>query len=514
MRILQVVHNFLPTHIGGSELSCFQLSSELAKRHDVRVMFTERDHLNTQYHVARRRVHGLDCFEVCHNHVYDSFQATYQDQRMDAVFLDILNEVQPDVVHIHHLLFHSVNYITIAKKRGIPVVMTLHDYWLSCPNMGQRLRLGPALCDEIPLQHCARCVVRYSTLPRVATRLERSVARYWAIAKLSGSRAVGSVRRGMRRDESQSRPNGDIAPVPRGGTGSPFDIERWLSRKAKALYGNIEGILHLTGSAKRASDVERRLARIRAICNDVDLFVAPSRFMATQMLKFGLPVDRLVTLAHGVAYQGLRDSVARPETDVRFGYIGSLAPHKGVHILIGAFRKLVEAQGGSRASLHIWGDQHWNPGYVADLRRLATDLQVQFRGRFEHSHAAEIYARLDVVVVPSIWWENASLTILEASATHTPIIATAIGGTPELVADGRNGLLVRPGDVEDLTAKMLQLVDSRVRLGLERSPRAEKTMSQYAGEIESHYLRLVEPGAPSLAARSQVEQSAVGGDRP
>ena len=127
MRILQVIHDFLPHHAAGSELYCFYLSRELAREHSVHLMFTEADHAKPQYSYRRSSYSGIPYFEVTHNHVYRRFEDTYADPKMDRVFEKILDEVRPDVVHFHHLLNHSINYLGIAKRRGIPVVFTLHS---------------------------------------------------------------------------------------------------------------------------------------------------------------------------------------------------------------------------------------------------------------------------------------------------------------------------------------------------------------------------------------------------
>jgi hypothetical protein len=183
MRILQVIHDFLPHHAAGSELYCFYLSKQLAKRHSVYLMFTEVDHAKPQYYHRRSSYMGLPVYEVIHNHIYRRFEDTYADPKMDQVFTRILDEVRPDVVHLQHLLHHSIQYISIAKKRGIPVVFTLHDYWLSCPNGGQRIRPDLHVCDPIALEDCADCIRKFGGTAGVGARMA---------SKLLGRRARGN----------------------------------------------------------------------------------------------------------------------------------------------------------------------------------------------------------------------------------------------------------------------------------------------------------------------------------
>ena len=118
MRILQVIHDFLPHHAAGAELYCFYLSRQLAKRHSVYLMFTEVDHAKPQYYHRRSSYMGLPFYEVTHNHVYRRFEDTYADPAMDRVFASVLDDVRPDVVHFQHLLNHSIDYISIGAGLG------------------------------------------------------------------------------------------------------------------------------------------------------------------------------------------------------------------------------------------------------------------------------------------------------------------------------------------------------------------------------------------------------------
>ena len=71
-------------------------------------------------------------------------------------------------------------------------------------------------------------------------------------------------------------------------------------------------------------------------------------------------------------------------------------------------------------------------------------------GEFKHSRIAEIFSEIDVLVVPSVWYENSPLVIQEAFLAGTPVIASDIGGIPELVKDKENGLLFKANDDNDL----------------------------------------------------------------
>jgi hypothetical protein len=116
---------------------------------------------------------------------------------------------------------------------------------------------------------------------------------------------------------------------------------------------------------------------------------------------------------------------------------------------------------------------------------------VRFHGRFDNARVADVYAGIDVLLVPSLWWENSPITIHEAYLTKTPVVASGIGGMKELVRDGIDGLHVRPGDDEDLAAKMRRFLDEPDLLQrLARDLPEVKTIEDDAAATEFRYRAL------------------------
>ena len=174
----------------------------------MRILFTQVDQSAGQYEMRRGESGGVPYYAVVHNHTFDAFEATYVDPRMDEIFNSVIDDAKPDVVHIHHLLFHSIDYIAIAKRRNIPVVFTLHDYWLSCPNMGQRLTPQGVVCRSVEPRHCARCIARHSPFTRTAKRAALAVAgrRERARQRATLERFRFEPESGSRRQEGQPEP--------------------------------------------------------------------------------------------------------------------------------------------------------------------------------------------------------------------------------------------------------------------------------------------------------------------
>ena len=169
-------------------------------------------------------------------------------------------------------------------------------------------------------------------------------------------------------------------------------------------------------------------------------------------------------------------------------------PHKGVHVLLEAFNKLTN----SNAELRIYGDSRFAPNYYERLRLMATNSSIKFMDSFDNNRVYEILAETDVLVVPSIWYENSPLTIHEAALAGVPVIASNIGGMTELIERMKNGLLFQVEDANDLYEKMRLLIDNP-RLIKELKGKAEevKTIEENAKELEGIYLQYVRNKKPN-----------------
>jgi glycosyltransferase involved in cell wall biosynthesis len=158
-------------------------------------------------------------------------------------------------------------------------------------------------------------------------------------------------------------------------------------------------------------------------------------------IRFGVDISR--------APKPLRD----PKSPVRFGFVGQLAPHKGPDILIQAFRELPPLA----AELDIFGPEEQDPEYMGRLRTMAQNSKVHFRGTFPPESMTDILSGLDFLVIPSRWYENSPLVLLNALATHTPVIISDVEGMTEFVTEGDNGYIFRRGDAGSLAA-VLQII--------------------------------------------------------
>jgi len=224
-----------------------------------------------------------------------------------------------------------------------------------------------------------------------------------------------------------------------------------------------------------------------------DAYVMGSRFIERCYREQGLlgPDDRVWVLPYGVPVPPPEVREGRlaspPSLPLRFGFIGSLLPHKGAHVAVDAFRGMDPR----RAVLDVWGDPGISLAYARELRAEAGDA-VRFHGRFAESEKSAIFARLDVLLVPSLGLESFGLAAREAIAHGVPVIASRRGALAELFdQSGHGGAYVEPGDAAGLRRLVDALADrpETVVDWIRDAPRVVDT-EEHAAAIEDVYRQL------------------------
>ena len=310
----------------------------------------------------------------------------------------LIEETKPDIAHIHNLHAHlTTSILSPLKRAGIPIVWTLHDYKLVCPNSD--LLSG----DEI----CERCI--------------------------------------------------------------PNRFHHIVLRRCKKGSLGASSFAMLTALYDRLTRVPSR----------VDRFIAPSRFLEGKMVQGGFDQERIRWLPNFVDTE---DCGSAPEGNY-FLYFGRLSHEKGIDILIRATARL------GRGRLLILGDGPERP----KLERLAEEqgsCGIEFLGHRSMEELKAILCGAQFVVLPSRWYENLPFSVMEAFAAGRPVVASDLGGIPEMVDDGVNGFLFPAGDEEALAGRMATLLDSpELRKEMGQKGR-EKALELYNAEY--HYGRIME----------------------
>jgi glycosyltransferase involved in cell wall biosynthesis len=240
--------------------------------------------------------------------------------------------------------------------------------------------------------------------------------------------------------------------------------------------------------------IDERAATLRAALAEIDVAICPSNSLKQTYLNKGFEAKRMHFLRQGLVHMPQYPPKKSPSAALRIGYIGQIAAHKGVHILMEAFLKL--AYPSYQAQLKIYGNTTQFPDFCRNLQQQVTKRlpngqggeQIQFLGTFNNRQISQIYEGIDVLVVPSIWYENSPNVILEAFAHQTPVIASNLGGMAELVTDLQTGLLFAPNDADDLAQKLKMILDKSELLGeLQKNIVPPVTLATEMAELSKIY---------------------------
>ncbi len=430
MRVLVVTHGYPPAASGGAEIYARAHARALrAAGDDVVVLSRAQDPTRPEFEVRSTEEDGVRV--VWLNNTFSAVRAfadTYQHPTIGALAERIIDEVEPDVAHIHHLTGLSTSIVHALAARRIPRIVTLHDYWLIC-HRGQLLDVdyrvcdGPEACDP---PGCRSCLGTAAGLPAAA---------------FVGAAALRHVDRWV-----------------------PAGAGRGLRRAASRLASTFGNDWHAQHQAAA------RLEHMRGVTAAVTRFLAPSRFIRDRFVRFGVAPERITFAPYGFDRTRYAGTARTTSHRLRIGFLGTLMVSKGPHVLLDAFARLRSGA----ASVDLIGPiagYHGDDRYRQQLAPLLAREGVTTHGAIAHERVADMLSAIDVLAVPSIWPENSPLVVQEAFLAGVPVVASRTGGIPEIVKDGTNGLLFEPGNPADLARALTRLIDDptllqRLRAGL------------------------------------------------
>jgi len=235
-------------------------------------------------------------------------------------------------------------------------------------------------------------------------------------------------------------------------------------------------LTNLAGSNRFLHALRRRAAQ--AALDAADAYIVGSEAIRNDyaaMVKKPIHV-----IPYGIAMNGPCPQRKAAGNPLRFGYVGSIAPHKGLHVAADALRDLPGAE------LVVYGDENAYPEYTAELRR--RNPAIRFEGRFAEEEKDRVFASMDVLLVPSIGLESYGLAAREAMACGVPVIASAGGALSEMFDDCPCGELFPVGDVNALRLIARRLIGdpSIVDAWSRRLPQPKRS-DAHAQEIEWVY---------------------------
>ena len=447
MKFLLTTHQFFPEFAAGTEVLTRGVARELiARGHQVRVLTARPSSaaLPEAQRCDEYEFEGIHVYRFHHAYTPMAGQTAnitlgYDNRLAARYFASIVQQYQPDLVHFFHLNRLGTGLIEHATSIGLPAYMTPTDFWPICPTAQLMLPNGQPCTGPSP--HAGNCV------------------KHFARAAQATSGSVLST----------------IAPwVP---TAVADTLVRWTRA----------GVLPPYPHHHEVQAIGARLPTNVARLNQLRRIMVPNRAMHEVLLRHGVQPEKVVECSFGV--EDAPAPIGRPQRPsdqpLRLGYIGTLAPHKGVHILIDAFKTLPA----ERTTLQIYGDPKELPDYAAKLQQLAAGHPgISFCGVFPNAAIAQVLAELDALVVPSLWLENTPLVLHSAQAARCPVVASDFSGISALIEHEANGLLFEAGNASALAAQLGRLLAEpplAQRLGAQARP--PKSTAQYVDELLQHW---------------------------
>lgn len=440
MKILLTVHQFYPEYFSGTEVLTFSVAKELSRRgHQVFVLtgFPEKKVIPDAQRFDEYDIEGVHVYRFHHAFVPMGEQQViseieYNNHLVARYFVRIINEIKPDIVHFFHFSRLGIALIDVVQKYSIPAFYTPTDFWAICPT--SQLLLSEGKVCQGPTRYGGNCVKHVAL--QTGWKKIASLIRFIPTSAIDAIDLVANLH----------------VPI-----SFPFKKE-------------------IAALSLRKSFNVSRLNALKGI-------VSPTQLMTKVLVENGVNEDIIAQTAYGIDVASFNNEPRcyDAKSTITFGYIGTLAPHKGCHVLLKAFFGLNVGN----ARLKIYGNPDEFPDYVAELKRAADNsAHIEFCGTFPNSKIAEVMNGIDVLVVPSVWFENSPLVVYSALAARCPVVASNLPGMSEVVRDDWNGLLFAPGDVQMLKECLLRLVGDRDLLTkLSMNCERPKSITLYVDEL-------------------------------
>ncbi len=445
MKVVYVLHQFLPRHVTGTETYTYGLAKAIqGKGHEVAVLCYEHSLFEgvPLMGMITDEVDGIPVHRLCFhphlapNHTYYEYYNPIIGEWARRFF----EEQKPDVAHFTHVAHLTSAVIEAAWEARSALALTLTDFWFLCPRIQLMREDGEVCPGPDTATDCLACF--WPDFP----------AFYRGFADL-------------------------LSPLCEAPFSGAFLKKAVLAYNRNPLYAALVAALH------RKPFLQEMLERVGAV-------IAPSRFLFDMHQAHCMGAGKLKHLPFGLDVSRIQGVRKKPSSSLRVAFIGTLAPHKGCYILIEAFRQLRSR----RIQLAIYGSTEQFPDYAAKLKeRAARDERIRFMGTFPPDEIGNVFSDIDVLVVPSLWYENTPLIAYSAFAAETPIIASNMGGLREVVEPEVNGMLFEKGNVQGLRHCLERILEEPDLLNaLKSGITPVKTMEEHAEEILAEYGKLVE----------------------
>ena len=284
----------------------------------------------------------------------------------------LIKTEKPDIAHLHNIAHQfSPVIINVLKKHKIPVVQTLHDYKLICPN--SKLYSQNRICEKCNGGKYYQC----------------------------------------------------------------FLNKCMHNSRSKSFLGMLEAYLHQS---------------ILKSYQKIDLFLAPSQFMKDACMRFGVSEQKIKTIYNFIPENFINfnnSNINEKNQDPYLLYFGRISEEKGIDVLLDALLLT-----NSKINLKIVGEGPDSEKLKTKIKNNNLSERVEILGHKVGEELKNLILNSKAVVIPSLWHENMPFSLIETLVLKRPVIISRVGGMPELIKEGFNGLSFKPGNIPELAQKI------------------------------------------------------------
>jgi glycosyltransferase involved in cell wall biosynthesis len=255
-----------------------------------------------------------------------------------------------------------------------------------------------------------------------------------------------------------------------------------VTQNGRLCNGSIDGNMCIREcfGVDREDLIKQRVSEAHEILAIPKVIAAPSQFLAT-MFEECLPF-KIKVVRHGIDYSNIVENNKKIQSDfINFGYIGTILPHKGVHIITQALSLIKN----KNIKIKIYGNYFGETEYYQNLlNETKNDNRIVFMGEFKDNEMHDIMNSIDCSVCSSIWWENSPITILTSLAYKIPVITPNVGGSAEFIKNQENGFNFEIGNPESLAKSIINILNNpdqliQIKNNIIRPRRIEEEAAEY-----------------------------------
>ena len=458
MRILLTTHQFFPDFAAGTEVLTLSVARELSRRgHSVCVYtgYPSSKPVSDAGRFDEYLYENIRVYRFCHDNSpiggqESAIELSYDNNLAVQYFENILLKFSPDIVHFFHLNRLGSGLIDASVDKAIPTFFTPTDFWIIC-HTAQLALMNGVPCGG-PLANSGNCVKH--------------------MAQHQSNTVLGKL--------------ANLVPS------FLFDWVSSLTMANRLTSYPFKG--EVLALARRLPINVNRINRLQGV-------LSPNSFMSAMLTRYGVSENLIMQSPYGVDVNHNKMECVHRRMPERFriGFIGTIAQHKGCHILIEAFKNFREGS----AELRIYGRSTDFPDYFSQLKLASNGRRdISFCGVFPNSEIGCVLSEIDILVVPSLWFENTPLVVYSAHGSKCLVVASDFPGLSAVIEHGKNGLLFPPGDVEALTSTLHQLMEQpELYRQLVDNLRPPKSTMEYVDDMQ----RLWQRGGVMLGDQSSSQ---------